>query len=457
MARMENSNKAGTRLRCWLATFAVLAGVMSPLDAYAAPPNDVRYGAVSITTLPFHDSVDTTTATGDILVEGDGLGNDATVWFRLQLQANTPVDVSTRGSSFDTAFAVYRQLPDGSLQLLSFASQDPWDSTIRQAGVAFGVRAGDTILFHVGGEPDDGGLYDLAETRGVLQFDVRGTAAPVRYQPPLNDDRSSATDIDSLPLVDTQILETASTEPNEPGCAVDPRVTCRSIWYSWTASGSRLMSFEARAGEGLTLEVIRAADGAIVARGAEFIDHCCALGMGAGELTQDYPPVLLGTLQAETDVTYLFRLAAPGGQAFDLESRFVLKEATSVDLRLTAFTATSASPEQIDLRLTVPAAGPVDPTNSRLEQFSFEATACPLGGPPEACMLLRRSRQQHSSPWVLLIRWDPRGCVGKFEVTATLRRPWGIDPLPSNNVRSLIVDLTPVVPGAGVGACPYAY
>ena len=163
------------------------------------------------------------------------------VWFSWTAPANGHVKVDTVGSTFDTVFAVYRNLfrsvgkeiqlkgtadfvysPDSSQnpsQLISKVAEDDESGGQKASKVSFMAVAGTTYHFAVDGRHGAGGVFYLN-----LNFS--------ESQPPTNDDFLSATRLGGSPIRASVDSSSSSAEVNEPRHAGQD--AARSVWWYWT-------------------------------------------------------------------------------------------------------------------------------------------------------------------------------------------------------------------------------
>ena len=170
------------RLRSRLSALAIaLGGLCGPLPAQAQPANDACADATEITSVPFVDTVDTTTATlepGDPIVpescEIGGLTRPAQfgVWYRYTATAPVNLLVDTRGSDYDTIITGWV----GTCGALSLRFCDSYDDDLALPFNLFAtgrmmvsLGAGEEILILISDENDFSG--------GTLQVSV--TTSPV--------------------------------------------------------------------------------------------------------------------------------------------------------------------------------------------------------------------------------------------------------------------------------------
>jgi len=221
------------RLLVWALALLLSAGSMTvgaPVQALAAPANDDIANATQITTLPFNDRVDTTSATPavDDPTFCNGPGNN-TVWYSLTPSHDGVVTIDTFGSDYDTVLALYRG-SRGSLQLLR-CSDDT--ATSSQSQISIRVAAGTAYSIEVDSCCGEAGMLSL-----------HAAEAP----PPPNDDFANATPIPALPFADT-VDATGATgeagEPLAPGCNIGP--VAWSVWYAFTPTVSGSVTAQAGA------------------------------------------------------------------------------------------------------------------------------------------------------------------------------------------------------------------
>jgi PKD repeat protein len=204
-------------------------GLSCPGTALAdVPSNDDFANATVISSLPFSDVADITTATTEVgePTGGCGLVPKQTVWYTITPASNMAVQIDTTGSDFfDSLFFLYQQEGTGLGGLVSSTCPGQSGTFHLQAGTTYYVQAG-SAGFSAG---------------GTLHLNAR------QIPPPPNDNFANATAISpaALPFADTQIATSATTEPGEPVPACAPvRLLPNSWWYSFTVTSSG--SFTAR-------------------------------------------------------------------------------------------------------------------------------------------------------------------------------------------------------------------
>jgi PKD domain len=211
-----------TRIAVLILTVAGL-GLGLPGTALAASPtNDDFANATIISSLPFSDVADITTATTEAgePTGGCGLVPAQTVWYSITPASNIAVQIDTAGSTFfDSLFFLYQQEGTGLGGLVS--------STCPGQSGTFHLQAGTTYYIQAGSAGFSAG--------GTLHLNVR------QIPPPPNDNFANATAISpaALPFSDTQIATSATTEPGEPVPACAPGQSLpNSWWYSFTVTSA---------------------------------------------------------------------------------------------------------------------------------------------------------------------------------------------------------------------------
>jgi hypothetical protein len=205
---------AGLRWGIPVAFASLLIGLL-PAPALAQPAND-DFPGTSISSVPFSDSVDTSDATTE---PGEpfpscGFNVGKTVWYEYTPAEDTTLQVSTRGSGFDTVVGVYTGPTRDAL--------DPIDCNDDHFGKAsllqFEATGGTTYRFQLGGYNGAGG--DL-----VVNF----------IASPAHDDFSDRTVVTDFPFLDETDTSAATTEPGEP---VEPNCAPigATVWYEFTPS-----------------------------------------------------------------------------------------------------------------------------------------------------------------------------------------------------------------------------
>jgi PKD domain len=210
-----------------VAAVAGLGVLALPATASAQPSNDNFSNATTISSLPFSDVVDNTTATTE-----PGEPNECsesiqhTVWYSITPASSGAVSVDMSGSSFsDTIFAVYQQTGSGFTGLSEIFCAAFSDHFQASANTTYYIQAG-----------------NCCTSGGSLHLNVQEALAPA------NDNFANATSISpaALPFTDTVDAAGATTEAGEPNpsCAQIP--IPNSWWYSFTPTSTE--SFTATPG-----------------------------------------------------------------------------------------------------------------------------------------------------------------------------------------------------------------
>jgi hypothetical protein len=199
-------------------------GLTQPGNAMAAGlPNDNFANATVISSFPFSDTFDNTTATTE---PGEpagvcGLSEHQTVWYSITPTSNIVVQIDMMGSTIsDPIVNVYQQGGTG-IGDLQNAKCGSFNSVI------VNLTANSTYYIQAG---DEG-----FSTGGKLHLNVH------QIPPPPNDNFANATAISpaALPFSDTVTASAATTEPGEPvpTCSFTTTIS-NSWWYSFTATSN---------------------------------------------------------------------------------------------------------------------------------------------------------------------------------------------------------------------------
>jgi hypothetical protein len=203
------------------------------------PANDGFLNATSISSLPFADSADLTSARseyGEPTPYCGTVSGGATVWYRYQTNADTLVVLDTSGSDFPSFVAVWTETIFGLGPITCGSSPDVGQG----ARAAFRPQPGRVYYIQVGRFPyDGGGTFDGYS----LEFSAEAT-------PPLpNDDFAGAQPVTSLPFHGQVEALTLSLEPGEPvsSCSFyDPAIS--SVWYKYTPTADAILRADGEGG-----------------------------------------------------------------------------------------------------------------------------------------------------------------------------------------------------------------
>jgi large repetitive protein len=182
------------------------------------PPNDNIANATVVSSLPFVDTTDTTTATRETHEPTcTSPPDDKTVWYRFTPTQSGLVRVSLSGNApFLDVISVWRPGTFG-LSFVSCRVGNPPSTFTAQQGVTYYVRIG--------------GLSAAGEPAGTGPF----TVGIDLVLPPSNDAFANAKPVGSLPFSDALDLTGATIEPGEP---LHPNGSLsqlvRTAWYRFT-------------------------------------------------------------------------------------------------------------------------------------------------------------------------------------------------------------------------------
>ena len=207
-----------------VAAVAGLGVLAAPATASAQPSNDNFTNATVISTLPFSDIVDNTTATTE---PGEPSSCSSppvqqTVWYSITPTSNMTLKIDMSGSNFSNGlFTVYQQTGTGFGGLSTLICE----TSVSTATVR--IFANTTYYIQAGNNFGSGGL---------LQLNVQ------QIPPPANDNFANATQITALPFRDTVDTSAATLEPGEPApsCAFPPLEG--TVWYTFTPATSGSVS-----------------------------------------------------------------------------------------------------------------------------------------------------------------------------------------------------------------------
>jgi hypothetical protein len=194
---------------------ALTLAMLQANAALAAPANDDITNATVIPSLPYADTLDSSTATG--APDDPSCGTAASVWYRFT--ADTDVHMAVRASSDHFGFpflSVYAGNPGGLTQLgCTYVNEVA--SQLTPAQIVLDATAGTTYYIMVAAGTPEG------------TFSPPGTFHLSVFGPPVNDDITNATVLPSLPFTDVVDMTTATTASDDPDCGAP------TLWYSFTA------------------------------------------------------------------------------------------------------------------------------------------------------------------------------------------------------------------------------
>ncbi len=198
------------------------------------PTNDDFDDAITIGSIPFTDSQNTTAASApfDDPAPSCGVAIGRTVWYEWTPTTNQAVRMRTTGSNFDTHISVWTGTR-GALNQVACNDNAP-NSAL--SSLLFQPVAGQTYYIMVGGTTDSG---------GQLIFEL---SLPV---PPPNDNFSSVSSENSFDVGDVSVTPYILTE-DVTGATVeqtDPAPTCGnqvsgSVWFEYNATTNATVAFQ---------------------------------------------------------------------------------------------------------------------------------------------------------------------------------------------------------------------
>jgi peroxiredoxin len=227
---------------------ALLLGTWLPgvVAAQAAPPNDAFANRIPLTGAPVSTTGSNVEATKEPWEPDHAFDpGGKSVWWSWRAPATGGATLTTTGSDFDTLLAVYTGDSLASLVLVDANDEDP--ESFLTSRVTFNAAAGVTYQIAVDGYQSD--LNDVA--CGNINLSI---ALGPLIAPPANDAFAAAIVIDGSTNAWTVSNLGASHEPAEPMHA--GLAGGKSVWWSWTAPTSDLVTFSARGNSFYTLLAI---------------------------------------------------------------------------------------------------------------------------------------------------------------------------------------------------------
>jgi hypothetical protein len=198
-----------------LAAASVAAFSSAPANA-ALPANDDFANAVTVSSLPFTDTVDISQATSEP-GEPSFCGAIETVWYSFTPSSDVVVRASPAGSNFFSPNITIFRADGPGLGGLTWLNCGQFGSD-----VVFQAHAGTTYYIQGGSVFFNGGTLALTLT-----------SVPA----PTNNDFANAAPINAVPFSDSVDITGATTEPGEPINNCGGQFT-NTVWYSFTPSTS---------------------------------------------------------------------------------------------------------------------------------------------------------------------------------------------------------------------------
>jgi hypothetical protein len=337
---------------------------------HVLPPNDDFDNAtvISISDLPFSDTLDTVAATSAPDDPTRCAGTARSVWYAFTPSTDISVSIDTLASGYAADIAVYTGQRG---QLIG-----PVACGFREAG--FKATAG--VTYYI--------MVTVNHGTGNLVFNMTGSLPP---PPPLNDDFDAATVIPGLPYSDTLDTRGATTAPDEPSsCAYSD-----SVWYSLTPTVNQRIDLDTGGSSyGIQIGVFTGSRDA---------------------LTQVACSETRVSFEATAGVTYHLQIVTEGPGGGDLVFNAVGHLPVPNDDFDNATTITSV-PFSDTLDTTTAAAAPDDPTDCSSTNFHTVWYALT----PPADMTLAADTSQSSYSAVICVYTGSRGALN--QVTNGLQR-----------------------------------
>ena len=197
----------------------MVALVVGPGHAAAAPGNDLFANAITTTSVPFMHTLDTAGATVEVAEDANPCSPvGSTVWYRFIAPTAAAYQADTLGSSFDTVIAVYTGSTLASLTVVG--CNDDALGTV-ESELVFAGTAGTTYYLQAGGFDGESGYLTVN----------------VSAVPPVNDAFASASYVTTLPFAHDVSTSGATTEAAEP-LSCGP--TGKTVWYRFSPANDAL-------------------------------------------------------------------------------------------------------------------------------------------------------------------------------------------------------------------------
>lgn len=262
----------------------VSMAMFQPALALAAPTNDNFANATVIGSLPFSDTVDTTTATTEPDEPQNGSYISQSIWYAITPTVSGVLSADAGGGYSNTELNAYQATGPGfaGLSFLGYASYT--------GSVVFKIQAGTTYYLQAG---------NLYQQGGSVQLRVQ------LVQPLPNDDFANALPVTALPFSNTVDTSTATLEAGEPTPSCGSGNPAGSVWYTFKPAVSGSVSTDATPGQ----TVVAAYTGTSLTGLTDL--GCRAFGA-------------LLTMQVKAGQTYYFQVGALYGQRFSVTFNLVV-------------------------------------------------------------------------------------------------------------------------------------
>ena len=305
-------------------------------------PNDDFDDAIPVEPLPFtdtHDTADTTVAVDDPPVSCAS-SHGHSVWYRLNVPADTVVDLDTFDSMYDTVLAVYT----GTRGALTEQACNDDAEGLYQSFIQLAATGGTTYYIMVASYGDG--------PAGALTFHAAA--------PPPNDDLHDPVIIPGKPFDHSLDTSAATTEDGEPQpCAG----IAKTVWYAFTETMNQFAQADTfGSGFDTALAVYSGPPPGL----ATFDDLTLV------DCNDDYESLQSKvTFTASGGVTYYFQVGGYGGSTGDLQ--FHLASVTVMGPDVTVYKSDSADPvgtgEPFSYLLQVTNVGPEEATGVTLDDW----------------------------------------------------------------------------------------
>jgi len=200
------------------ATVLALAALAGPASA-AVPSNDDFANATVLSSLPFHEVLDTSDATAEpadqlpVTPCFPDVQSHNSVWYRYTAAADTDLVVDVLDSGFD---------PGVTIAVGDLNGQPVMQCSIGRIDTHMHLASGQTATILA---------YDPAGVGGSLDIRIFGAVVPE------NDALAGATSIGSIPFTDEQYVGLATTDADDEALAqaCSTSTPQHSVWYRFTA------------------------------------------------------------------------------------------------------------------------------------------------------------------------------------------------------------------------------
>lgn len=412
----------------------LLVSMLASPTADAAPPsNDNFTDALEISSLPFSLEISTTEATTEFgEPDPSCVSVGGTVWFRFTADRDMMLSLDTFDSTFDSALALWRGTSLHELQEVD--CNDRYKAS-DGGSIYTGIHTGETVYIQAGGYS----FYRATWQTGRLVLKAsRGRDEGVRFRPPVNDARATATPIDTLPFEDYQQIDAASRDTEDPPCPEGPLRSEPSVWYAFTSTGETPVVLTA-AGQDQYINI-----GVYERRGDGLIPVLCT-PTGSWRAS--------AVLAPRSSATYAIQIVASHVEidGFSYGTRLVVAHAEHVDAAVLDLQVSEVfyetdvgqveDPRARDILFTV------GTTDRRYWYGAWRIDACPQAEGVSAGRCSTVAQGLTESDRLVRRRWNAVG-AGRVTVVVSLSTDATFDPDPSNDTARHTFTIGPA---SGVG------